>query len=49
MPEKYMDTPPHGLLITQVNGYPDGLLAIPDRNGSPRIIVKDIERESKMR
>jgi hypothetical protein len=39
MPEKYMDTPPHGLLITQVNGYPDGLLAIPDKNGSPRIIV----------
>jgi hypothetical protein len=34
-----MDTPPHGLLITQVNGYPDGLLAIPDKNGSPRIIV----------
>jgi hypothetical protein len=32
MPEKYMDTPPHGLLITQVNGYPDGLLAIPDKN-----------------
>ena len=39
MPEKFMDTPPHGLLITQVNGYPDGLLAIPDKNGSPRIIV----------
>jgi hypothetical protein len=39
MPEKYMDTPPHGFLITQVNGYPDGLLAIPDKNGSPRIIV----------
>jgi hypothetical protein len=39
MPEKYMDTPPQGLLITQVNGYPDGLLAIPDTNGSPRIIV----------
>jgi hypothetical protein len=23
MPDKYMDTPPHGLLITQVDGYPE--------------------------
>jgi hypothetical protein len=48
MPDKYMDTPPHGLLITQVNGYPDGLLAIPDRNGSPRIIVPKFQVEGLM-
>ena len=40
-----MDTPPHGLLITQVKGYPDGLLAIPDKNGSPRIIVPNSQVE----
>ncbi len=39
MPDKYMDTPPHGLLITQVDGYPEGLLAVPNPHGSPRIIV----------
>jgi hypothetical protein len=39
MPDKYMDTPPHGLLITQVDGYPEGLLAVPNPYGSPRIIV----------
>jgi hypothetical protein len=45
MPDKYMDTPPHGLLITQVNGYPDGLLVIPGKNGSPRIIVPKFQVE----
>ncbi len=39
IPDKYMDTPPHGLLITQVDGYPEGLLAVPNQYGSPRIIV----------
>ncbi len=39
MPDTYMDTPPHGLLITQVDGYPEGLLAVPNPYGSPRIIV----------
>ena len=39
MPDKYMDNPPHGLLITQVDGYPEGLLAVPNPYGSPRIIV----------
>jgi hypothetical protein len=34
-----MDTPPHGLLITQEDGYPEGLLAVPNPHGSPRIIV----------
>jgi hypothetical protein len=37
--DKYMDTHPHGLLITQVDGYSEGLLAVPNPRGSPRIIV----------
>ncbi len=38
MPDKYMDTPPHGLLITQVDEYPEGLLAVPNPYGSPESI-----------
>jgi hypothetical protein len=34
-----MSTPIDGELITSIDGYPEGLLAIPDENGSLRTIV----------
>jgi hypothetical protein len=34
-----MDIPPKEKLLTSIKGHPDGLLAIPNADGSPRIIV----------
>ena len=31
--------PPDGELMASLEGYPEGLLAIPNVDGSPRIIV----------
>jgi hypothetical protein len=39
MPKEYTEEPPKGKLITTVEGHPIGLLAIPNPDGSPRIIV----------
>jgi hypothetical protein len=39
MPTKYQPMSLEGELIASIEGYPEGLLAIPSENGSPRIIV----------
>ncbi len=40
MPAKYQHMAPEGELVASLDGYPDGLLAIPgNNNGPPRIIV----------
>jgi hypothetical protein len=39
MPTKYQHMAPEGELLASIEGYPEGLLAIPNDNGSPRIIV----------
>ncbi len=39
MPKEFKDVPPNGKLITSIKGHPEGLLAIPNADGSPRIIV----------
>jgi hypothetical protein len=39
MPKEYQNTPPDGKLISSLKGHPEGLLAIPSEDGSPRIIV----------
>ena len=41
MPAKYQHMVPEGELIASLDGYPEGLLAIPgDNNGPPRITKK---------
>jgi hypothetical protein len=39
LPKEYTEEPPTGKSITPVEGHPAGLLAIPNPDGSPRIIV----------
>ena len=39
MPKEYQSMPPEGELMASIEGYPDGLLAIPNEDGHPRIIV----------
>ena len=39
MPKEYLDVPPNGKLLASIKGHPEGLLAIPNADGSPRIIV----------
>jgi hypothetical protein len=39
MPKEYRHLPPDGKLISSMKGHPEGLLAIPSEEGSPRIIV----------
>jgi hypothetical protein len=39
MPKEYMDVAPVGKLLASLEGHPEGLLAIPNTDGSPRIIV----------
>ena len=39
MPKEYMDVTPVGKLLASLEGHPEGLLAIPNTDGSPRIIV----------
>ena len=39
MPKEYKHMPPDGELMVSLDGYPEGLLAIPNDDGSPRIIV----------
>ncbi len=39
MPTKYQHMSPEGELLASIEGYPEGLLAIPNDNDSPRIIV----------
>jgi hypothetical protein len=39
MPKEYKHMPPDGELMVSLEGYPEGLLAIPNDDGSPRIIV----------
>ncbi len=39
LPAKYLYEAPEGELVTSIEGYPEGLLAIPGENGSLRIIV----------
>jgi hypothetical protein len=39
MPKEYQNTPPDGKLISSLKGHPEGLLATPSEDGSPRIIV----------
>ncbi len=39
LPKEYKHMPPDGELMASVEGYPEGLLAIPNEDGSPRIIV----------
>jgi hypothetical protein len=46
MPVKYQHMPPEGELITTIDGYPEGLLGIPNNDGSPRIIVPKSQRKA---
>jgi hypothetical protein len=39
MPKEFTDVPPNGKLLTSIKGHPEGLLAIPNVDGFPRIIV----------
>ena len=39
MPKEYLEAAPKGNLLTSMKGYPEGLLGIPNVDGSPRIIV----------
>jgi hypothetical protein len=39
MPREYRNLSPDGKLISSMKGHPEGLLAIPSEEGSPRIIV----------
>ncbi len=39
LPKEYKHMPPNGELMASLEGYPEGLLAIPNEDGSPRIIV----------
>ena len=39
LPKRYRNLPPQGELITDLKDFPDGLLAVPNSNGTPRIIV----------
>ena len=39
MPKEYLEIAPKGHLLTSIKGYPEGLLGIPNKDGSPRIIV----------
>jgi hypothetical protein len=39
MLKEYLDVPPNGKLLASIKGHPEGLLAIPNADGSPRIIV----------
>jgi hypothetical protein len=39
MPKEYRNLPPDGKLISSMKGHPEGLLAVPSKEGSPRIIV----------
>jgi hypothetical protein len=39
LPKEYTEEPPKGKLIKSVEGHPTGLLAIPNPDRSPRIIV----------
>ena len=39
MPKEYQHLHPEGELIASLDGYPEGLLAIPNKDGFPRIIV----------
>ncbi len=39
LPTKYQNVPPEGELIPLSEDYPEGLLAIPNKEGQPRIIV----------
>ncbi len=46
MPVKYQHMPPEGELITAIDGYPEGLLGIPNNDGSLRIIVPKSQRKA---
>jgi hypothetical protein len=39
MPKEYRNLPPDGELISSMKGHPEGLLAVPSEEASPRIIV----------
>jgi hypothetical protein len=39
LPKKYQYVPPEGVLIPLAEDYPEGLFAIPNKEGQPRIIV----------
>ncbi len=39
MPKEYLEITPKDNLLTSINGYPEGLLGIPNVDGSPRTIV----------
>ena len=39
MPKEYQHMPPEGELVASLDGYPEGLLAVPNEDGYPRIIV----------
>ena len=39
LPKKYQCVPPEGVLIPLAEDYPEGLFAIPNKDGQPRIIV----------
>jgi hypothetical protein len=39
LPKEYRNLPPEGKLISSMKGHPEGLLAVPSEEGSPRIIV----------
>ena len=39
LPKEYKHMPPDGKLMASLEGYPEGLMAIPNDDGSPRIIV----------
>ncbi len=39
MPKEYMDVAPVEKLLASLEGHPEGLLAVPNEDGSPRIIV----------
>jgi hypothetical protein len=43
MPKKYQHMHPEGKLITMDSSYPEGLLAVPNAEGQPRIIVPPTE------
>jgi hypothetical protein len=46
MPVKYQHMPPEGELITSIDGYPEGILATSNKEGSPRIIVLKSQRKA---
>jgi hypothetical protein len=43
MPKKYLNVQPKGSLIPMDSTYPEGLLAVPNAEGQPRIIVPPSE------